>query len=470
MTRPRVAILSPYWSFWERSVPGDLRADRRALSSEAAALLEGVDVVAVEAVEDRESGAAAAERIRAAAPDALLVVQSMAVPPAYTLAALDPLDGVPLVVLVVQRRHGLPDGFTHADVTAEGGTVGGPQLTNVLERLGRRYDLVVGSIADPGLGRRLRGAVRSACAAGRLRGARLGRVGRPLDGYDCVDVDDADLVAALGLDVVHIEPATVREAYLAADPARADAIEAETRAAFALGPGVEDDECLSRSLRFAAALERLDGDLGLAAGAMNCHVPELRFADEPGITPCFALGRETTRGIPWTCVGDVLTAVAMIASKLLGGAALYHELEAIDHETGELVIANSGEHDLAFADPGARPELRRNVWFDGVDPRCGACACFGPPAGPGTLVAFTPHPDAPAGFRFVVAEGELTTRTFPMTGTVNGAFRFAAGPAAETWAAWARAGVNHHSAATPGLLGDAVARLATHLGVGCVRL
>jgi hypothetical protein len=43
-------------------------------------------------------------------------------------------------------------------------------------------------------------------------------------------------------------------------------------------------------------------------------------------------------------------------------------------------------------------------------------------------------------FRFIVARGELTDRTFPETGTVNGAFRFADGPVEAAWARWAGAG------------------------------
>ena len=114
----------------------------------------------------------------------------------------------------------------------------------------------------------------------------------------------------------------------------------------------------------------------------------------------------------------------MLTTTLLGGAAVYHELESLDYRTDEALIANSGEHDLRWCDPAERPALVRNHWY-ASDPRCGACACFGPPAGPGTLVAFTPHADEPSGFRYVVAEGELTPRRFPSTGTVHGAFRFA---------------------------------------------
>jgi L-fucose isomerase-like protein len=228
---------------------------------------------------------------------------------------------------------------------------------------------------------------------------------------------------------------------------------------------------LERSVRFAAALEALDDELGVDAGAMNCHVPQLRFApDEPGITPCFALGRETTRGIPWSCAGDVITAVALLSVKLLGGAALYHEIETLDTLTDEALLANSGEHDLQFADSTQRPALQRNRWW-ASDRRCGACACFAAPPGPATLVAFTPHHAEPSGFRYIVAHGSFSERPLPETGTPHAAFRFAGGQAVtRAWACWVDAGVNHHSVATPGHLGGAVAALAHRLGVGCTRV
>jgi L-arabinose isomerase len=448
-----VALVAPYWDFFEHSVPGDLRADVRRLAGAVAAELG--DVVADELIDSRESGAAAAARIAAAEPDALVVVQSIAAPPAFALAALDRLPDLPLVVFAVQRARRPSAAYGHADVAADGATVGGPQLTNVLARRGRRYALVAGTLDDAGA--RLRAEVRAAAAAGRLRRARIARVGRPIDGYDCVDCDPDALRAATGIELVPVEPAEVRAAYLEADAA---AVEAEVRAAWdveAPAPTVR------RSARCAAALAALDGRLGVAAGAMNCHVPEIRLGDEPGIAPCFALGRETTRGVPWTCAGDVVTAVAMLTVKLLGGAALYHEIQALDHGSGEALLANSGEHDLAFGAPGERPRLRENPWWPG------ACATFCPAPGPATLVGFTPHADEPSGFRYVIAEGEFTARRLPSTGTVNAAFRFAGGePVGIAWERWARAGVNHHSAATPGRFGDAVATVAAHLGVGAV--
>lgn len=229
-------------------------------------------------------------------------------------------------------------------------------------------------------------------------------------------------------------PATI--AWFAVTPSLSRRFHEVDRPALALVQAETDDtfelscvapptaEGLERSLRFAVALAGLDQDWSIDAGAINCHIPELRFASDVGIAPCFALGRETTRGTPWACAGDMLTAVALLTTKLLGAAAVYHELEAIDYEADEVVIANTGEHDLAWADPQVRPVLRSNGWFSS-DVVCGACACFSPPAGPATLVAFVPHhPQETSGFRYITAEGEFGERTFPLSGTINASFRF----------------------------------------------
>jgi L-arabinose isomerase len=466
---PRLAVVHPYWTLWEHTAGPNFRADRLALARRVAAALE--DAFAPVGVADYHSAAEAAALapgFTAAGAEVVLVLQTMAAPSAYTLALLDAMPGVPVVIWALHET-GLVDGaFDHGGITTQGATVGAPMLSNILGRLGRPFELVLGRLSDAATIGRVRDALRLAAVARRISRSRLGRVGVPLDGYLHVDVNDDELRAGTGIEVVRIAPDELVERYRAVDAARVRALDAEVRAAWVLEGDVDDDDSLGRSLRAAVALEDLVADHRLDAGAFNCHVPQFRFGEPIGIAPCWALGRSTSAGVPWTCTGDVLTAVAMLTTKSLGAAALYHEIEAIDYATGEVVIANSGEHDLAWLAPGERPRLRRNGWFCGQDPHCGVCAVFEPPAGPATLVGFTPHPAARGGFRLVAARGDLTRRRFPETGTLNGAFRFRDGTVEEAWARWASAGVNHHSSATPGDISADVAAVARHLGIEAV--
>jgi L-arabinose isomerase len=436
-TRPRVALVEPYWDFWEASVAFDLRADRAALAASVRAALD---------VEWCERDAA----------DAVLVLQTMATPPAWTLPELGEL---PVVVWAAHRGGGSLDAaFDHGAITSEGATVGAPMLTSLLVRAGRPFEIVLGRIDDPAALARVGDALAAASAARRLGRARIGRVGAPLAGYDCVDTDAELLRAATGIELVAIAPGELTELYASVEEERVRELERETRSVY----DVElEGEGLTRSLRAACALDDLVARHRLDAGAMNCHVPEIRFGDAIGITPCFALGRSTTAGVPWTCVGDVLTAVAMLAGKLLGGAAQYHELEAVDYATGELVLASSGEFDLALA-PAARPRLIANGWF-AADACQGACACVAAAPGPATLIGFAQVGDA---YRLIAAEGAFSGRAFPATGTANGGFTFDRG--LDGWTAWCRAGANHHSSATPGAYGPRLEALARFLGIEAV--
>lgn len=464
-----VAVMLPYWRFWETSAggPGFRDDRRRLLDLVVGALAEsGIDAVWTGLVDSQEAGARAAGEIGGSGAEVLLVVQTMAVPPSYTMAALDPLAEIPLVVWAAQRTRRLRSGFDQSDITTLGSTVGTPMLTNVLGRGGRPFELVVGSTADAPVLDRLARALRAGAVARSVSRSRVGRVGRPIEGYDCVDVDDGSLRAATGIELVPIAPSEIRDRYRGVSDV--SAMENEIEA------GLEDvttpTEARTRSLRLAAAMEKLDCAHGLDAGAMNCHVEEIRFGHDPGVTPCFGLGRETTRGIPWTCSGDVLTAVAMLVAKQLGGAALYHEIEAIDFETGEVVIANSGEHDLEWRPPGCRPRLQSNPWYR-QDPLTGVHVWFELPQGPATLVGFAAFHSEPSGFRLIAAEGEVTGRSFPDSPTVGGAFRFSGTEPVEiAWRRWAKAGVNHHSAAAPGHLADQVEIVARFLGIGFVRV
>lgn len=254
-------------------MPYDLRAARAALDEAAPAAL------AVEWVAPDQA-------------DAVLVLQTMAT------AGLDARRAELAAGGGLGRpRRGAAGRLRPRHHHERGATVGAPMLTSLLVRAGRPFELVLGRIDDPKTASAVSGALVAATAARRLSSARIGCVGAPLEGYNCVDTDADLLRRATGTELVAIDPAEVRELYRTVDDA------------------------LDRSLRAAYAIDDLVARYDLGAGAVNSHAREIRFGDEIGIIPSVALRRTTINGVPWPEVGDVLTAVAVLAGKLLGGAA-----------------------------------------------------------------------------------------------------------------------------------------------------
>jgi len=460
MTARRVGIIHPYWDFWESAVEGDFAADRRTLGKVGAATIEaggasiawqatvqpGDDIAALVASLDREV-------------DALVVVSTMAASPGAVLELLAALDRTPLVIWAAHLGLAVDENLSHTGITLRGGTVGSPMIGAALTRQGRPFDLVAGEITDSAA---IGDAVRRACAAGAVRRARLGVVGSTIPGYEWARVPDERL-ARIGIEVVASTPDELAGRIRAVTPEEVGAARARLEG-FSVDADVEP-AALDTALRYSVALDSLVDEGRLSAGTLNCHVAQLRLDPQLGSAPCFALGRSTSSGVPWTCTGDVATSLAMLLVASLGAPTLYHEIEALDEVSHEAILANSGEHDARFTASTER-RIINNPWFPRE--RATASALFSLAAGPASLVGVASGPDG--ALTVVVAEGRFTERTAPDSGTVNAAFEFGSGPIAEAWQRWGSAGVGHHSCATDRHVADDLRAVCNHLGIGFARV
>ena len=437
----RVALLMPYWDFWETSVPWNLRADREQLLTEASGIAAKIcDVAFASLVPDVD--VASTLRDALSLVDAVVVVSTMAAPSATTTTALEESPDMPILVWALSRSDHVDEAFSHTDITTAGSSVGAPMVASALTRAGHRFDVVASSLTKTD---EVEKAMRRLVAAGICLRRPIVAVGDPIPGYTTV-------VAPKGVRRVHRQ-ASVSATTLAAATAEAIGSDVEhtieqIRAQFDVDERVSAAG-LTMAARTEVALRDIVRSTGAVAGTINCHDSALRGDSTFGFAPCLALGRLTTDGVPFTCTGDVLTAVAMLVVRGLGYPTLYHEIEALDFERGEVVIANSGEHDLGLCSSVAA--LVPNNWYL-HDRIVGPCAYYSLPPGPASLVAFVMTPEP----RFVVAEGEFTGRQFPATGVPNGSFRFHSTPLPEAWSDWIRAGVTHHSVATSGHLAEQI--------------
>lgn len=451
----RVALLMPYWDFWESSVPWDLRADRERLLSEATDIASRVCDVAVSTlIPDIDTARNVGERLTDI--DAVVVVSTMAAPSSTTTTALDGLHRTPVLVWALSRSNRVDDSFSHTDITTAGSSVGAPMVTSALARAGYRFDVVASSLSGAEV---VHDAIRRVVTAGQILRRPVVTIGDPIPGYTTVvppnDVDAFPRRVGFPASVFAEETAAVgvNEALTVIE---------RIREQFDVDQAVSTT-ALTRAAQAEVALRGIVRTTGAVAGAINCHDRSLRGNPSFGFAPCLALGRLTTDGVPFTCTGDVLTALAMFAVRGLGHPTLYHEIEALDFDNQEVILANSGEHDLGLCSD--QPLLVPNNWYP-HDPIVGPCARFSLSPGPASLVAFVMVPEA----RFVVAEGEFTGRRFPVTGVPNGSFRFHAPTLEEAWAEWARSGVTHHSVATNGHLAAGVKILAELVGAQFVQV
>ncbi len=446
--QPRIGLLSPYWNFWEGVVEGDPRAIHAALFAQATtvASVYGDVVWSVSADELDDSLGTA---------DLLIVVITMASPPAAVRAFLERRPNAVIVVWALHDAPAIAEPFTHQSITTRGATVGASMVAASLSRAGIAHDVVLGDPSSP----RVAQALLCAAAAAAVRGSRLLVVGEPLEGYDFVLPPRAE-ADRLGVELISRTPDDLAAHADAASESDLAALRAEIGDALS---AVTTDAGADVALRAAVALQHLVDHDDVQGGALNCHGPSLRTGERwGGVAPCLALGRVTSQGCGFTCTGDVNTALAMLLVSSLGRPTLYHEMEAIDEDTDEVVLANSGEHDSRFAGV-SQARVIANPWFPGANPTPIVAYQIAP--GPASIVAVTVVGGA---LRVIVAEGEFTSRPTELTGTMTAAFRFSSSSAPAGWQAWVTAGAGHHACATDAHLTTDLTAVCRHLGLDLV--
>lgn len=460
----RIGLLAGYMSLFDELMGPEFRNDRVAWAERvrSIAATEG-DVIFPGPIASFED----AERARIAfldqRVDMVLAAPTMASPPGYSWRILQDLPDTPIVVWVSHDPPAMPPDWTHRDLVRHSATVGAVMLTNTLLRNGRRFHIVTGRLEDQATQGRLRDLLAAARAVARLRRARLGVIGPAIEGYDDVVVDGAALKRDIGPTLVEISKEELTEAVKGVRADQVRQLEDEIRARYQVGPLRPED--LQASLRLAVALDDLCERHDLSGGAINCRTDIFAYNPEVATIGCFAITHATTNGRPFTCTGDVVTAVAMLLTQALGGEAFYHEWDMIDYERGLVWMANTGESDCRLADPAHPVCVIASQGHSGQF-LPGASIFHHLRPGPATIVGFSPNLLAPKGWAIVWAEGETIGTEHTTCRVPNGLFRLASGRPEDAFSRWCQGGAPHHASLSSGHLGRRLQAVAEMLGIG----
>jgi len=462
---PHVAVIAGYMPFFDEIMPPE-HPDERAAAGRAgaAAVGDAGRITDLGLMTSEADGVAAGRRLAELRPDAVLLLPTMATPAAFFWSAIRDHPDLPVVIWAAHETEHVGPDYDMVALCRHSQNVGALQTGNMLARDGRAFAVVAGPRDDPATVAEVVAALRVAALVGRLRRGRLGRLGAPLEGYLNVDVDPQALRAATGMEVVEI-PLPEWSAALDAVPETGVADTLAETAAAAGAPLRGPAGALAVAARHAAALQALCARHGLVGGALNCRGPFGVAHPRHAALGCLAVTRACAAGTPFACTGDIITAVAMVIGRALGGAALYCELDAIDTGRDAFLVSNTGEGDFGWgpaevfasdADSGRRAP--------------GASVRQQLRPGPATLIGFTPAAGARGGFRLIAMQGTVEEPPDVALTVTSAWFRADLAPMRRAFSAWAEAGATHHGALCPGHLAGQVALLARYMGIGAMEI
>jgi len=451
-------------SYFDELMPADHPSRMAGRGKGKAARLSELGTVCYPGlIHDFESGEAAGRELADFDPDVVVVAPSMAAPADFQWAAVRDLSRVPVVLLNFHELQSIPASFGAEDIIPNSVNVGSMMIGNILRREGRKFSVVTGIDHDAATWQRALETIRAAMTASALARSRLGIFGKALPGYSNVVCDPEALRTSVGCNLVAIPLAEFTDAFLSQSDGRVDGLAGDLAMRYRVEPAVDDPEYLT-SVRMCLAVETICDRHGLDGGTLNCR-DEFGIRNPAiGILGCLANSYMTTGGRPFTCTGDVLTAVAMFLGKRLAGDTYYCELDTIDYGRDAVLCANTGEGDFCQASGSDICTIRRSGTQSGR--RLPGCNVFyRMPNAAGTAIAFTPRAGARGGHAIIAAEGQIESTPANALKLPSMLFRFANGHAHEAISRWIAAGPNHHAGISTGHHGGSLGLVASFLDI-----
>ncbi|ADD42949.1 L-fucose/L-arabinose isomerase family protein [Stackebrandtia nassauensis] len=432
--------LGAYWPQFPDLLPA-LKQSAARVSDKMRDL--GADITDVGFISDEREAADAAERLRVAGCDLVVVylttymTASMVVPIAQRVDA-------PILCLNLQPTEAMD----HATVDtgrwlAYCGACPLPEVANAFERCGIGFRSVSGHLEDANAWNRIARWIAAAGVRGGLRTARHGLMGHLYPGMLDVSTDLTMVTASFGGHIEVLEYDDLRVRTHAVTPSEVEAKLAQAREIFEVTDSVVDED-FEWGARVACGLDRLVDDFGL--DSLAYYHRGLEGEQHERLAAGMILGASllTARGIPAAGEYELRTSLAMLIADRLGAGGSFTELQALNFRDGVVEMGHDGPAHLAISN--GRPLLRGLGVYHGKR-GWGVSVELDVAHGPVTLLGVGQTRDG--SYRLIAAEGNIVDGPLMRIGNTTSRVDFGRDPG-EWTDDWSASGVGHHWALAVG--------------------
>lgn len=455
--RPRIGLLPFYLSLYDKSAPGR----RDEFAPFIAAIVDGfsrngvdADIAPICCVEPEFADAI--RQFEAGGVDIIVAVH-LAYSPSMEAAGPLVRTRLPLLLLDTTMDYDFGRGVDPDRISYDHGIHGVQDLASVLRREKRPYEIVAGHVTESDTLQRAAQIARAACAARKLRGMRVLRVGESFHGMGDFAVSAETLRDAFDIAVETVDLDALSREAAGVSESEVDEEREHDRREFDLDV---DEPTHRRSLRVSLALRRII-DRG-AYGAFSMNFLAFNSRDVAADTvPFLEASKGMARGLGYAGEGDVLTACLMGALNAAFGDCTFTEIFCPDWKGNSLFLSHMGEINPRIA---AQRPLLVELDFPYADCRNPAVLAAAYRPGPATLVNIAPGPDDT--FSLIASELEvLGDATYPGMKRCIRAWVKPAMALPAFLEAYSRNGGTHHSALVYGHCTESIRAFARFTGL-----
>lgn len=416
------------------------------------------EVTDVGFISDASEAALAAEKLRRADPD-LIVIFLTTYLTASMVLPIAQRSGAPVLIIDLQPTEAMD----HKNVDtgkwlAYCGQCSVPEVGNVFRRAGIEFRSVSGYLRDENAWNRINTWISAAHVKARLRHARHGLMGHLYPGMLDVSTDLTLVSTQLGshVEVLEFDDLRVR----VEDVKETEVTErvALAREIFTFDGSVNEDD-LAWAAKVSVGLDRLVEDFGLDSLAYYHRGLGGEMHERLGAGMILGASLLTARGIPIAGEYELRNSIAMLIGETIGAGGSFTEIQALNFFDRVVEMGHDGPAHLQIS--AGDPLLRGLGVYHG---KRGYGVSVEFDVKPGPVTTFGIGQERDGSFVFVTSEGHVKPGPLLEIGNTTSRVDFGCDPG-EWVDAWSASGVDHHWALCVGHRAKDIKAAANLLGI-----
>ena len=436
--KPRIGLvaggLGTYWPQFPGLLP-QLQESSRYVSERFAQM--DAEVVDVGFISDAQEGDAAAEALRLADCDLIVMFLTTYLTSSMVLPIAQRADA-PVLVIDLQPTEKMDHAnFDTGLWLAYCGQCPVPEVGNVFRRAGIAFRSVSGWLRQESAWRRIEQWINAAHVRAALRHARHGLMGHVYPGMLDVSTDLTLLPVTFGSHVEVVEFDDLRVLVDEVTDAQTEQRMSLARKIFTLDDTVKDED-FAWGARVSVGLDRLVEEFDLDSLAYYHRGRNGEQHERLGAGMILGASLLTARGIPATGEYELRTTVAQLATHVAGAGGSFCEIQALNFEDDVVEMGHDGPAHLAVS---SRDPLLRGLGVYHGKRGWGVSVEFDVQHGPVTLLGL--GQDRDGALAFVASEGTVIPGPLLEIGNTTSRVDFGRDPG-EWVDEWSATGIGHH--------------------------
>ncbi|MFB2598793.1 arabinose isomerase [Herbiconiux sp. P17] len=417
------------------------------------------EVVDVGFVSDAQEATAAAEKLRVADCDLIVIFLTTYLTSSMVLPIAQK-SHTPVLVIDLQPTEAMDHAnFDTGKWLAYCGQCPVPEVANVFKRAGIPFRSVSGHLKQESAWTRINQWVHAAGVRARLRTARHGLMGHLYPGMLDVSTDLTLVQTQFGSHVEVLEFDDLRVRVDEVTDAQVRDRVALARELFSIDGSVNQED-FDWGAKVSVALDRLVSDFDLDTVAYYHRGLQGEQHERLGAGMILGSSILTARGIPMAGEYELRTSIAMLAAQAIGSGGSFTEIQAINFFDDVVEMGHDGPAHLAVS---ARDPLLRGLGVYHGKRGWGVSVEFD--VQPGPVTTFGLGQDRDGSYVFITSEGTVVPGPLLEIGNTTSRVDFGGDPG-EWVDEWSQTGIGHHWALCVGHRAADIKAAAALLGIG----